>query len=438
MPGAKAPAHAAVLSKKAPSGHPVEAKPEVESGLGETKKLLQGKASQQQGSATSTELVVNLITCGLGTGVFTLPWSTAGSSVLPAVAIIGFVLGLNAWTISIIVEAGERHQTFNLGSLMGLIPGVLGPVSEAVCNIVMWLSTWLCLVSYIIVIVDSLSSVMGLYHRSTLAILAGAAVLPLCFLDQKRLAFTSTLAVVATANVFMVICGQFVHSELDGTRPASCFMGLSSGSIAMFSAMMQTVVIQVCILPMYEELQDRSPKKFNRIVVVSFSFLFVLCSAFAVIGYLAFGPAVSSNVLNNLPATHWGHITRLSAAGAVLAVYPIIINPMIAPLRNPNIITNRTIAPLATLAVVMASMLAATFVDDLGFVNVLNGSLSCGAFVAFAPSLVGLYLLGPNSLASEWRLAMYGLIVFGGVCSVLGAVMTDNYTQSLHAACMWA
>ena len=49
----------------------------------------------------------------------------SGSSVVPAVAIIGFVLGLNAWTISIIVEAGERHQTFNLGPLMGRIPGAM-------------------------------------------------------------------------------------------------------------------------------------------------------------------------------------------------------------------------------------------------------------------------------------------------------------------------
>jgi len=424
------------LSKKAALGNGAEATMEVEALHCESTKLLEVKAPQHQGTATSSELVVNLITCGLGTGVFTLPWSTAGSSVVPAVAIIGFVLGLNAWTISIIVEAGERHQTFNLGPLMGRIPGAVGRMSEGAVNVIMWCSTYLCLVSYIIVIVDSLHSVMPLSHRSTLAMLAGAAVLPLCFLDQKRLAFTSTLAVIATANVFMVICGQFVHSEIDGTRPASCFMGVSAGSIAMFSAMMQTVVIQVCILPMYEELKDRSPQKFNKIVVVSFSFLFVLCSAFAVIGYLAFGPTVSSNVLNNLPNTHWGHLTRLSAGAAVLAVYPIIMNPMIASLRDPKVTTNKMIAPIATVAVIAASTVAATFMDDLGFVNVINGSMSCGAFVALAPSLVGLYLLGQTSV--EWRSAMYGLIVFGSVCSILGALMTDNYTQSLRAACMWA
>jgi len=403
----------------------------------ETIKLLGGKTLQKQGTATSTELVVNLITCGLGTGVFTLPWSTAGSSVVVSVTIIGFVLALNAWTISIIVEAGERHQTFDLGSLLGRIPGVLGRVAEVSINIFIWFSAYLCLVGYIIVIVDSLHSVMPFYGRSSLAILAAAAVLPLCFLDQKRLAFTSTLAVAATANVFMVICAQFAHSELEGTRPPSCLLGVSTGTVAMFSAMMQTITIQMCILPMYEELKDRSPKKFNGILAVSFGSLFVLCSAFAVLGYLTFGESVSSNVLNNLPATRWGHLTRLSAALAVLAVYPIIMSPMIAPLRNAEM-RGQFAAAGATVVVVLASMVAATFLDDLGFVNVINGSLSCFGFVALAPSLAGLYLVGPTCEVREWRWLMYGLIVFGSVSSVLGALLTDNYAQALHAACLWA
>lgn len=429
MPGAKAP-----LKRL---GDELEAARPAGEENGETMKLMAGKTQKKLGTATSSELIVNLVTCGLGTGIFTLPWSTAGSSVVPAVAIIGFVLALNAWTISIIVEAGERHQVFNLGSLLGCIPGTLGKVSEIGANAFTWFSTYLCLIGYIIVIVDSLHSVMPFQNRSTLAALAATVVMPLCFLDQKRLAFTSTLAVAATANVFMVVCSQFVHKEFDGTRPPSCLMGFSTGSVAMFSAMMQTVVIQMCILPMYEELENRSPQKFNRILAISFSILFVLCSAFAVVGYLAFGEGVSSNVLNNLPATQWGHLTRLSAALAVLAVYPIIMNPMIAPLRDPKI-GGPLVAAVATALVVLASMVAATFLDDLGFVNVINGSLSCGAFVALVPSLVGLYLLGPTSSVQEWRLAMYALTVFGSVCCVLGAIMTDNYTQALKAACRWA
>merc|ERR1719331_1741045 len=118
---------------------------------GETKKLLDDKFLQNRGTATSSELVVNLITCGLGTGVFTLPWSTAGASILPALVIVALVLALNAWTISILVEAAERHQTFGLGSLLARLPGRLGQIGQYLCNAVLWLSMFLCLVGYIIV-----------------------------------------------------------------------------------------------------------------------------------------------------------------------------------------------------------------------------------------------------------------------------------------------
>lgn len=38
-----------------------------------------------------------------------------------------------------------------------------------------------------------------------------------------------------------------------------CFMGISWGSAAMFASMMQAVMLQMCVLPMYGEMKDREP-----------------------------------------------------------------------------------------------------------------------------------------------------------------------------------
>jgi amino acid permease len=238
-------------------------------------------------------------------------------------------------------------------------------------------------------------------------------------------------------SIFANICTQLVHEEVTDSRPPACYFGLSVGSIAMVSAMMQVIVIQMCVLPMYAELKDRTPAKFNRIVVISFSALFMMCSLFAVVGYLAFGANVSSNVLLNLPDTHWGHASRASAALAVMAVYPIVMMPMLAPLKSSELARKLgSVCPIgATLFIVAASAAAALYVTDLGFVNVINGALSCGAFVAVSPSLVGLYLLGDRSAA--WNAMMYLLVIVGAVFSVLGLIMTDNYSAALHNACMW-
>jgi len=296
--------------------------------------LPQGK---RQGTATGSQLALNLVVCGLGTGIFTLPWSTAGASVFPAISIIAGVLAVNAWTISFLVEAAERHQKFDIGSLLACIPGSLGPWARIGCNVALCFSTYLCLVSYIIVIVDCLGQSLpawALTKRSTLVVLAAALVLPLCFLDQQRLSSTSLVAVLANVYIFMVVVGLFVHEDLEGKRPPVCYLGASTGSIAMVSAMMQTVVIQMCVLPMYAEMRDRSVASFNRVVAVSFSALFLLCAGFSVLGYLTFGQGASSNVLLDLPTTRWGSVARLGAAAGVVGVYPIIMSPIVAALRG--------------------------------------------------------------------------------------------------------
>jgi amino acid permease len=409
-------------------------------------------AQQAEKKATSLHITFNLITCGLGTGVFTLPWSTAGASILPALLIVALVLALNAWTISILIEAGERHQTFDLGSLLSKLPGRLGQVAQYACNLVLGFTLFLCLVGYIIVMVDCVqSSVLPPHiegnkqnpHRSEYVMLAAVCVLPLCFLDQRRLAFTSLLAVAANANIFFLLLADFAMEEMEGSRPSVCYFGMGPGSVAMVSAMMQVVVIQMCVLPMYGELENRSPAKFNRIVAVAFAVLLLLCSGFAVAGYATYGQSVSSNVLLNLPSSHWGHASRLGAATAVAAVFPIIMFALVSPFSNSQALGNlqigdaKTASSVAMCAIIAGVMVTSVFVSDLGFLNVVNGAISLGAFVALAPSLIGLYLLGPRSNNCYWRAAMYMLIAGGMSMSFVGLAFSDNFASALHSACMW-
>jgi amino acid permease len=52
---------------------------------------------------------------------------------------------------------------------------------------------------------------------------------------------------------------------------------------------MFSVIIQMCVLPMYEELEERSPQAFQKIVNISFAFLFLFMSLFSTVGYLLYG-----------------------------------------------------------------------------------------------------------------------------------------------------
>merc|ERR1711988_1884263 len=92
----------------------------------------------------------------------------------------------------------------------------------------------------------------------------------------------------------------------------------------------------MCVLPMYQELENRSPKKFDRIVAVGFSVLFIIFCGFSTLGYLYVGPGVHSNILQDLPNNIWANAAQLGTIIVVACVYPIMVYPMIAPLETVN------------------------------------------------------------------------------------------------------
>merc|ERR1740138_1374514 len=200
--------------------------------------------------------------------------------------------------------------------------------------------------------------------------------------------------------------------------------------------MMQTVVIQMCILPMYAEMQDRSPGRFKQVVAVSFLGLFVLCASFSILGYVSYGSPVKSNVLVNLPSTSLGHAARACAAVSVMGVYPIFVKPMIASMSSyvkGSIWQER----LCTVGIVFLVMTTACSLRDLGKLNLMNGALSMGVFVAVVPFLVGKYLLDEASNGFFWNVAMYSLLILGTASTIISCLMVDNYVDDLAPACIW-
>merc|ERR1719408_1156803 len=104
--------------------------------------------------------------------------------------------------------------------------------------------------------------------------------------------------------------------------------------------MMQAVTIQMCVLPMYYELEDRSPEKFTRCVNIAFFSLFLIFAGFSVLAEMNFGTSSESNILLNIPVNYQsakglcGMIAQLGMIVSISAVYPIMFAPMIAPVRN--------------------------------------------------------------------------------------------------------
>jgi amino acid permease len=392
--------------------------------------LLTHKEDEEEADkASDFAITANLVTGGLGAGILSLPWTAAGASILTAALITGFALALNAWTIMILVEAAEKYDVFDIGAVLSMLSGKLGHTSQAVCNLLVWGTMFMCLVGYLIIIADSvepLTAGTALGNREIWIAFGSLAVLPLCFLDQQYLSFSSTLSILVNVYLVLLVAYLSVTQPWHGL-PQPCVFGLGEGCVSMCSALMMAIVIQMCVLPMYQSMRNRSVARFRRVLTVSFSFLFVLFVGFQTLALVAFGPFVQSNVLRNLPDDFAGSLARLGMIGAVLGVYPIMIAPMVAPVRSAK---GNGLANWATLAIVLGAMGVGFFVRDLGIMNVLNGAISVAGFVAVAPGLVGFYLLGK----SRWAMAL--LILTGLLLGALGLVLTGNYVENADESCL--
>lgn len=243
------------------------------------------------------------------------------------------------------------------------------------------------------------------------------------------------MAIAVNVYLFVllgVLYGQAIHS--DDLPPGCCMFGSTlRGNFSMISAMFQAVVIQMCVLPMYEELEDRSPQKFDKIVAVGFGILFFLFCGFSIVGYLLIGPEVQSNILKDLPHNIGSSIAQVGTMLVVSCVYPIMVYPMIAPILAGQGrilgVSRRIVAVVAKVVVVIAVMFTALFVEQLGLVNIINGAMSAGIFVALVPSVIGLALLESGTCT---KVGLLLLLIVGITVSAMGLVFSDNYVSDLR------
>ena len=229
--------------------------------------------------------------------------------------------------------------------LLGRLPAH-GRLVKALLEVTIWLTVFMCLVGYLIVIADSCKVLLPELPRALRVGLSAIIVLPLCFMDQQHLAFSSSLSIAANIYVCVLLLSLFASGwrkpAVEDADHDCCMLGYGAGNITMVSALMQAAVVQMCILPMYEEMSERSPRRFAACLGFSFSFVAVLFITFSCVAYFVLGPMVSSNVLLDLPPGPFGNFARVAMAFAVIGVYPILLSSMVASIKHQELDADRS------------------------------------------------------------------------------------------------
>jgi len=111
-----------------------------------------------------------------------------------------------------------------------------------------------------------------------------------------------------------------------------------------------------------------------------------------------------------------------------------MVYPMIAPLKESSFLRGRSkelFVSVAKVVIVIAALFCAWRVEQLGLVNVINGAMSAGIFVALVPSVIGILLLEAGPC---YRVALLILLVGGLGVSGCGFIFNDNYVGDLKCA----
>lgn len=441
-------------------------------------------------------MTINLVNATLGSGILSLPWAMAGASIVVGVCLTVLVLVLNGLTNMILVVAAERTQAFDLGNLMGKLPGRWSRPVRSFVDVSIWLSVGLGLIGYFIVVADASLPVLPILGipswcgRTFSISIAALVVLPLTFMDLNRLAISSSISVAANVYLLGLVAYLFLQNRDRQAEAPSCLMGTGPGSITMCSALMQAIIFQMCTLPMYETLEDRSPGRFAACLTVSFCFVSIVFVVLSCMAVTMFGLNASSNILQDLPNDLAGNVARFTMGIAVLGVYPIYLQSMVAPLRhteeraarrhqvltlpspahspssgydspwsNPSSMgelqdSSRSSAvirgfgqlrvkllglkmntpakpsELATLLIIVTTAMGGWGIGDLGVCNIVGGASQVSCFVGWAPGLAGIFLMGWHG--RMWQALMAFLILFATVMSGIGFVYRDNFVETLH------
>eukprot|EP00928_Gymnodinium_smaydae_P012149 TRINITY_DN14417_c0_g2_i1.p1 TRINITY_DN14417_c0_g2~~TRINITY_DN14417_c0_g2_i1.p1 ORF type:complete len:422 (-),score=64.07 TRINITY_DN14417_c0_g2_i1:251-1516(-) len=412
-------------------------------------------------SASAFAITLNVITCGIGAGVLTMPWGMAGASIITFSLLVVFINAINFWTLLILIEASERLQVFDLGALLRKLPGAWGSLASKVSTATVWSTRILTLLGYTIIAVDSITAVApfgsAFSQRWVAAIATGIVVFPVCLLDQRRLAFTSSLSIGVILYVMLLVACAAYSSLTAGSvqyaRDDICIFGVAGGAFTAACLIYFGIIMQMCVQPMYKDLADRSPEKMRRILVVAFTILTVLYIAIGLCGYLAFGPNVSSDAISALPPGFPATVARGAMALCIVGVFPIQLMPVLAPFKREATSTreqgllhadaesgrchtsgklNATVVYVAA-GVVLFVTLASFRVSSLGPLVAVNGAVQVSTFAGLMPGAAGLFLLDRKS--ARLRICCILLIIGSFFCSIGGFVFTNNHPDSLARNC---
>ncbi|XP_013873877.1 sodium-coupled neutral amino acid symporter 2 [Austrofundulus limnaeus] len=435
------------------------------------------EAEYHQGSASFGMSVFNLGNAIMGSGILGLSWAMANTGIALFVILLVAVAIFSLYSVHLLLktanEGGARVYE-ELGAKAFGMPGKLA----ASCSITMQnigaMSSYLYIIKYELPIV--IQAFTGANNNEwyingdyLVLLVSLCIILPLSLLrNLGYLGYTSGLSllcmvfflIVVIVKKYQISCplpfsdhvnetmqmlnGTSTSINSTGDEEDTCtpkYVVINSQTVYALPILIFAFVCHPTILPMYEELKDRSRKKMQNVANVSFLAMFIMYLLAALFGYLTFNIHVEAELLHTYSRIYKNDVLLLVVRLAVLAAVTLTVPVVLFPIRTsvihllcPNKDFSWIRHIIITVVLLGSTNLLVIFVPTIKDIFCFFGASAASMLIFILPSAFYIKLVKKEPINSQQKIGailflICGIIVMVGSMSLIIVDWIMNSTK---------
>ncbi|TNM91694.1 hypothetical protein fugu_020074 [Takifugu bimaculatus] len=428
-----------------------------------------------EGNTSFGMSVFNLSNAIMGSGILGLSYAMANTGIALFVILLVAVAIFSLYSVHLLLKTANEGGALvyeQLGYKAFGMPGKLA----ASCSITMQnigaMSSYLYIVKYElpIVIQAFLGGSNGEWYTNgdyLVLLVSFVIILPLSLLrNLGYLGYTSGLSllcmvfflIVVIIKKFQIPCPLPLdealndtlkvlnanHSQLNATDYSECactpkYFVFNSQTVYAVPILTFAFVCHPSILPMYEELKDRSRKKMQGVANVSFLAMFIMYLLAALFGYLTFNAHVEPEMLHTYSKVFKADVVLLIVRLAVLAAVTLTVPVVLFPIRtsvNQLLCASKDFSWIRHCAITLV-LLAGTnalviFVPTIRDIFGFIGASAAAMLIFILPSAFYIKLVKKESMKSVQKIGATAFLLCGFL--VMSGSMTLIILDWIHNA----
>uniref|UniRef100_A0A673KNZ8 Sodium-coupled neutral amino acid symporter 2 n=1 Tax=Sinocyclocheilus rhinocerous TaxID=307959 RepID=A0A673KNZ8_9TELE len=298
---------------------------------------------QSPGSASFGMSVFNLGNAIMGSGILGLAYAMANTGIAMFVILLVAVAIFSLYSVHLLLKTANEGGSLvyeQLGYKAFGIPGAKVFFSNSLSIPAM--ASYLYIVKYELPIVikaflDSNDNSWYINGDYLVLIVTLVIILPLSLLKNLGyLGYTSGFSLLCMV-FFLIVVSTEIFPQVNTTDEECCkpkYFIFNSQTVYAVPILTFAFVCHPAILPMYEELKDRSRRKMQNVANVSFLGMFVMYLLAALFGYLTFNEAVEPELLHTYSKVYSFDVVLLIVRFAVLTAVTLTVPVVLFPIRT--------------------------------------------------------------------------------------------------------